>query len=67
MVRCDLVSREYARWHTCLNCAGVGLEEVATLWEADGQLIAFQMPDGDLGKALLVFIPPDARPNWRHG
>ncbi len=22
---------DYARWHTCLNCAGVGLEEVCLL------------------------------------
>ena len=24
---------DYARWHTCLNCAGVSLNEVAYLWE----------------------------------
>ena len=34
---------EYARWHTCLNCANVRLEDVATLWEADGEIIAFVM------------------------
>jgi len=33
------VSRlEYARWHTCLNCAKVRLEDVAFLWELDGRL-----------------------------
>ena len=37
---------EYARWHTCLNCHNVTLNEVAHLWEADGKLIAFGMPDG---------------------
>jgi mycothiol synthase len=37
---------EYARWHGCINCAKVSLEDVAHLWEADGKLIAFGMPDG---------------------
>ena len=37
---------EYARWHTCLNCHNVTLNDVAHLWEADGRLIAFAMPDG---------------------
>lgn len=35
---------EYARWHTCLNCAKVRFEDVAFLWEADGQIAAFLMP-----------------------
>jgi hypothetical protein len=26
---------DYARWHSCLNCAEVGLEEVAFLWERE--------------------------------
>ena len=34
---------DYARWHTCLNCTKVGLEEVAYLWVSDSQLIAFLM------------------------
>jgi ribosomal protein S18 acetylase RimI-like enzyme len=42
---------DYARWHTCLNCAQVGLEDVAFIWEADGQIVAFLMPDGGLGEA----------------
>jgi len=37
---------EYARWHVCLNCARVTLHDVAHLWEADGMLVAFAMPDG---------------------
>lgn len=37
---------EYARWHTCLNCHNVTLNDVAHLWEVDGRLIAFGMPDG---------------------
>ena len=43
------VSRlDYARWHTCANCARVALEDVATLWEAsEGDLAAFMMPFDD--------------------
>jgi len=32
---------DYARWHSCLNCAEVGLEEVAYLWEVEDQITAF--------------------------
>jgi ribosomal protein S18 acetylase RimI-like enzyme len=48
---------DYARWHTCLNCAHVGLEEVAYLWEQDGQLVAFLMPDGGPREAFLNVHP----------
>lgn len=48
---------DYARWHTCLNCAKVRLEEVAYLWECDSQLIAFLMPDGGRGEAHLCVHP----------
>ena len=48
---------EYARWHTCLNCANVRLEAVATLWEADGEIIAFLMPDGGPGEAHFNVHP----------
>ena len=51
---------DYARWHTCLNCANVSLAEVAYLWESDGQLIAFLMPDGGCGEAHLC-VRPDLR------
>lgn len=51
---------DYARWHTCLNCAQVSLEEVAFLWESDGQLIAFLMPDGGRGEAHFC-----VHPGWR--
>jgi mycothiol synthase len=52
------VSRlDYARWHTCLNCANVRLEDVAYLWETGGQLIAFVMPDGGRGEAHLLVHP----------
>ncbi|HSQ28101.1 MAG TPA: GNAT family N-acetyltransferase [Anaerolineales bacterium] len=48
---------EYARWHTCLNCAGVDLKEVAFLWEDDNELVAFLMPDGGRGEAHLCVHP----------
>jgi ribosomal protein S18 acetylase RimI-like enzyme len=48
---------EYARWHCCLNCANVRLEDVAYLWEADGQIVAFLMPDGGRGEAHLCVHP----------
>ncbi len=49
---------DYARWHTCLNCANVTLNEVAFLWEtADGDLAAFLMPDGGRGEAHLNIHP----------
>jgi mycothiol synthase len=48
---------DYARWHTCLNCAHVRLEEVVFLWEADGEIVAFVMPDGGPGEAHLCVHP----------
>ena len=51
---------DYARWHSCLNCAQVRLEEVAFLWETDGQVIAFLVPDGGHGEAHLC-VHPDLR------
>jgi mycothiol synthase len=51
---------EYARWHTCINCAKVSLEEVAFLWETDGQIAAVLMPDGGPGEAHF-----SVHPAWR--
>ncbi len=48
---------DYARWHCCLNCAHVRLEDVAFLWETDGQLSAILMPDGGPGEAHLSVYP----------
>lgn len=48
---------DYARWHTLLNCAQVRLEDVATLWEAGGEMVAFMMPDGGPGEAHLCIHP----------
>ncbi len=59
--RCWHVARlDYARWHGCMNCARIGLEEVVFLWEADGRLAAFLMPDGDRGEAHFC-----VHPEWR--
>jgi mycothiol synthase len=52
------VSRlDYARNHGLLNCAKLTLSEVAFLWEVDGQMAAFVMPDGGLGEAHLCIHP----------
>jgi len=48
---------DYARWHTCLNCARVRLEDVAFLWEADGEIVAMLMPDGGPGEAHFSVHP----------
>lgn len=48
---------DYAHWHTCLNCAHVGLEEIAYLWENNSELAAFLMPDGGRGEAHLNVHP----------
>jgi len=48
---------DYARWHVCLNCAKVRLEDVAFLWEAEGQIVAILMPDGGPGDAHLSVHP----------
>ncbi|MBN2004835.1 MAG: GNAT family N-acetyltransferase [Anaerolineae bacterium] len=48
---------EYARWHTCINCANVRLEDVAFLWETKDQVVAILMPDGGPGEAHLMVHP----------
>ena len=48
---------DYARWHSCLNCARVRLEDVAFLWELDGQIAAILMPDGGRGEAHFLVHP----------
>lgn len=48
---------DYARWHSCLNCSDVTLEDVAFLWESDGQIVAIMMPDGGLGEAHMSVHP----------
>jgi mycothiol synthase len=48
---------DYSRWHMCLNCANVRLEDVTYLWEADDRLVAFLMPDGGRGEAHFCVHP----------
>lgn len=48
---------DYSRWHVCLNCANVRLEDVAFLWEDGGRLAAMMMPDGGPGEAHLCVDP----------
>jgi mycothiol synthase len=48
---------EYARWHTLMNCAELSLEDVAYLWEQNGELLGFMMPDGGPGEAFLNVHP----------
>ena len=48
---------DYARWHTLINIAHLTLADVVTLWEDDGELIAFVMPDGGRGEAHLCVDP----------
>jgi mycothiol synthase len=56
--RCWHVARlEYARWHTCLNCANVTLNQVVHLWEAGLQVAAILMPDGGKGEAHFLLHP----------
>ncbi len=51
---------DYARWHTCTNCAHVRLEDVTFLWEAGDQIAAIMLPDGGPGEAHLC-VHPDFR------
>lgn len=48
---------DYARWHVCLNCDHVKLEDVALIWETDGRIAAFAMPDGGPGEVHMVVHP----------
>lgn len=53
---------DYARWHSCLNCAHVQLQEIVHLWEADGELVAFAMPDGGRGEVHFCVHPQRCPP-----
>jgi len=48
---------DYCRWHTAMNCAKVRLEDVAFLWEDDGEIIAIAMPDGGPGEVHFLVHP----------
>jgi mycothiol synthase len=53
---------DYARAHVCPNVAEVRLEDVATVWEADGDVVALLMPDGGRGEAHLSIHPHHRTP-----
>lgn len=54
---------DYARWHLCLNCDKVRLEDIVYLWEADGddgrerEMVGIVMPEGGPGEAHLMVHP----------
>lgn len=48
---------DYTRWHVCMNCANVRIDDVTYLWEADGQIQAILLPDGGPGEAHLLVDP----------
>jgi len=48
---------EYARFHVCMNCNNISLESIAWLWENEGQIIGFVMPDGSFGEAHFCVHP----------
>ncbi len=48
---------DYARWHGAMNCARMGMEELAWLWEADGQIVAMLMAEGGPGDVHFSIHP----------
>ncbi len=52
-----VVRLDYCRYHTLMNCAHLRLEDVVTIWEVDGQMIGFILPDGGKGEAHLSIHP----------
>jgi len=48
---------DYARWHGCLNCTKMRMEDLAFIWEADGQMVAFLMSEGGLGNVHFSVNP----------
>lgn len=54
---------DYARWHLCLNCDKVRLEDIVYLWETDcdddreREIAAIVMPEGGPGEAHLMVHP----------
>jgi mycothiol synthase len=53
---------DYARAHTCPSVGGVSLEEVATVWDDGGAVVALLMPDGGPGEAHLSVHPHHRTP-----
>jgi len=52
----SLLRWDYWRWHVNMNIFRFNLEDVITLWEADGQIVAMLNPDGN-GEAFFQVNP----------
>jgi mycothiol synthase len=48
---------DYARYHSILNLTQLHMEDLVSLWEADGEMVAFLMPDGGPGEAHFCVHP----------
>jgi len=54
---------DYARWHLCLNCDKVCLEDIVYLWEnashddRERDIVAIAMPEGGPGEVHLMIHP----------
>jgi mycothiol synthase len=48
---------DYARWHGCMNVSKVRMQDVAFLWEDEGELVAMMMPDGGPREAHFSIAP----------
>lgn len=57
-----VVRLDYCRRHSLENMAKLTLADVVTLWEDDGELIAFIIPDGKRGEAHLCVDPTRRSP-----
>ena len=52
----SLLRWDYWRWHGNENISHFNLQDVITLWEANGQIVAMVNPDGD-GEAFFQIHP----------
>jgi GNAT superfamily N-acetyltransferase len=52
----SLLRWDYWRWHVNMNIFHFNLEDVITLWEANGQIVAMLNPDGN-GEAFFQIHP----------
>lgn len=48
---------DFARWHVCLNVAGVQFADVVHLWETGEHIVGIMMPDGGAGEAHPMIHP----------
>lgn len=48
---------DYARWHGCVNCSKLRMEDVLFLWEVENRIVAFAMAEGGFGNAHISVHP----------